>query len=44
MKVTNESLEGWSNEVIDNFEFLDWDGVSVNLFQRSDFSIFDKSS
>jgi hypothetical protein len=28
LDLQNFILEGWSNEVIDNFEFLDWDGVS----------------
>lgn len=37
-------LQLWANEMIDNFEFLDWESKGVDFFQRLDFTILDKSS
>jgi hypothetical protein len=35
---------GVGEESIDDWGFLDWDGVSVNFFKRDDMSVLDKSS
>jgi len=37
-------LQLWTNEMIDDFEFLDWESKGVDFFQRFDFTILDKSS
>jgi hypothetical protein len=37
-------LQLWANEMIDNFEFLDWESESIDLFQGFNLAILDQSS